>query len=129
MDPLETFEIVNGHIYSRDAVVKKKIGNVNYALCRVGATVYRNFDLSRYPLDKQTLKIQIEGTKSSEADMMYRPDKANIAVSPKIDIAGWHIAKVDSYESVTTYPTNYGDISLPNNAESKVPRFESSDNF
>ncbi len=123
IDPMESFEIVNGHIDSKEAVVKKKIGNINYASARVAASLFRNFDVSRYPLDKQTLKIQIEDNKLTSEEMAYRPDKANTAISPKIDIAGWHIEKSDSYESVTTYATNYGDISLQNGGKSKYPRY------
>lgn len=123
IDPLESFSIVNGHIDSKDALVKKKIGNINYGSYRVEATIYRNFDLSRYPLDNQTLKIQVEDTKSRGAELIYRPDKTNAGISQKINIPGWRMGKFDSYESVTKYPSNHGDISLPNNAESTVPRY------
>ena len=123
IDPLESFEFVDGHIDSKEGVVKKKIGNINYGFCRVAATVRENFDLSRYPLDKQKLKIRVEDTKFTAAEMSYCPGKANTAISPEIDIPGWRIAKSDSHESVTTYSTNYGDISLPSNAGSKYPRF------
>jgi len=123
IEPIESFSIVNGHIDSKDALVKKKIGNINYGSYRVEATIYRNFDLARYPLDNQTLKIQIEDTKSRGADLVFRPDKINAGISQKINIPGWRIGKFDSYESITKYPSNYGDLSLPNNAESAVPRY------
>ena len=123
IDPLESFAIVNGHIDAKDALVRKKIGNVNYGSYRVEATIYRNFDLSRYPLDKQSLKIQIEDAKSRGAELVYRADKDNSGISQKINIAGWRIGRVDNYESVTRYPSNHGDISMAKNAESAVPRY------
>lgn len=129
IDPLESFEIVNGHIDSKDALLKKKIGNVNYASCKVSATIYRDFDLSRYPLDNHPLKIQIEDSQSSSTDMAYRPDKDNASVSPKISIPGWSIDKFESYASVTKYLTNYGDLSLSSHHEKNVPRYTFSVNI
>ena len=123
INPIETFKIFNGHIDSKDGLVKKKIGEFNYASQRVEATIYRNFDVYRYPLDNQPLKIQIEDTQATSAELIYSPDKVNANVSPKINVPGWSIDKFDSYASVTKYLSNYGDISLPKNAESDFPRY------
>ncbi len=123
INPMENFGIVNGHIDSKEALNQKKIGNINYASCKVEATIYRNFDLSRYPLDHHALKIQIEDNQYSSADIAYRPDRENAGLSQKINVPGWVIGKFDSYVSSTAYPTNYGDISLSKNAESSFPRY------
>ena len=122
VNPLENFEIVNGHIDSKDAPVKKKIGDINYGVHRVEATIFRNFALSKYPLDNHLLKIQIEDTSSDSNDLIFQPDKSNSGVSPKIDVAGWNITKFDSYASVTKYATNFGDISKAS-AQSLHPRY------
>ena len=122
VNPLENFEIVNGHIDSKDTPVKKKIGDINYGTYRVEATIYRNFILSKYPLDDHLLKIQIEDTSSGSNELIFNPDKSNSGVSPKIDVAGWKITKFDSYASVTKYATNFGDISKVS-AQSLYPRY------
>ena len=123
INPMETFKIFNGHIDSKDGLVKKTIGGINYASQRIEATIYRNFDLRRYPLDDQSLKIQIEDVQAASTELVYRPDKINANVSPKINVSGWNIGKFEGYASVTKYQSNYGDVSLPDNAESNFPRY------
>lgn len=123
INPVETFKLFNGRIDGKEVLEKKKIGNSNYALARVGATIFRNFDVSRFPLDSQTLKIQIEDGKLDGNAMTYVPDKANTNVSAKITVPGWTVGGFDSYNSVTSYQTNYGDSSLGKDAEAQVPRY------
>jgi hypothetical protein len=122
VNPLDNFEIVNGHMDVKEGPVKKKIGDVNYGSYRVVATLYRNFELSRYPLDDHPLKIQIEDTASSSAHLKFRADTANTGLSPKIDIPGWTIGKFEGYTSVTRYATNFGDISNTT-SQSLYPRY------
>lgn len=123
LNPIESFKIFNGTIDAKDGLVKKKIGNVNYAMQRVQATIYRNFDVARYPLDNHVLKIQIENSGGDEVSVAYLPDKANTQVSPKITVPGWAVGAFDSYASKTVYQTNYGDPSLSASTEAKIPRY------
>jgi hypothetical protein len=123
INPIETFELVNGHIDSKDGLVKKDIGDIHYASVRVVATIYRNFVLTRYPLDNHPLKIQIEDGNASGTELRYRPDKTSSGISAKIEVPGWKVDSFDNYTSVTRYPTNYGDISRPGKVESTAPRY------
>lgn len=123
INPSETFKIFNGTIDVKDGLVTKTIGDTKYASQRVQATIYRNFDVARFPLDDQTLKIQIEDSKSDGTAMAYVADQANTNVSSKVTVPGWTVGKIDSYNSVTSYKTNYGDISLAKDAEARFPRY------
>lgn len=122
LNPMESFEIVNGSVDAKEGLVTKKIGNTHYAAARISATIHRNFNVSRFPLDNQPLKIQIEETSSSSGEVVFRADKQSSGFSPKIDVPGWRTASFEDYVSVTTYPTNYGDISLPA-TKSQYPRY------
>jgi hypothetical protein len=123
INPIESFGIFNGHIDVKDGIVTKQIGDVRYASAHVEATIFRNFDVAHYPLDNQTLKIQIEDSKADGSLITYRPDKENTNISSKITVPGWAVGPFDSYGSVTSYKTNYGDISLANTAETRIPRY------
>lgn len=123
INPIETFSIFNGHIDAKDGIVSKQIGDVRYASAHVEATIFRNFDVAHYPLDNQTLKIQIEDSKADGGLVTYRPDKENTNISTKITVPGWAVGQFDSYGSVTSYKTNYGDVSLAKNAETRIPRY------
>lgn len=123
VNPIESFQIFNGTIDGKDGLVTKRIGDFNYASQRVQAKIYRKFDVDRYPLDNHVLKIQIEDNGSDAKALVYRVDKANSNVSPKITIPGWVVGKFEGYDSATTYKTNYGDISRGENAQVQFPRF------
>lgn len=123
INPVETFSIFNGHIDAKDGVITKKIGDIRYASAHVEATIFRNFDVAHYPLDNQTLKIQIEDSKSDGRLVTFKPDKDNTNVSSKITVPGWSVGKFDSYGSITSYKTNYGDLSLAKSTEAQIPRY------
>ncbi len=123
INPIETFSIFNGHIDVKDGIITKQIGDTQYASAHVEATIFRNFDVAHYPLDNQTLKIQIEDSKADAGRVTYRPDKDNTNISSKITVPGWAVGQFDSYGSVTSYKTNYGDVSLATNAETRIPRY------
>lgn len=122
INPMETFKIYNGNIDAKDGLVMKKINGINYAVQRIQATIYRNFNVDRYPLDDHKLKIQIENP-VADTNFEFVPDNENSSVSPKIMVPGWSVGSFDGYASITTYKTNHGDISLGNDAEAKVPRY------
>ncbi|OYT91658.1 MAG: hypothetical protein CFE43_11970 [Burkholderiales bacterium PBB3] len=123
LNPMESFKIFNGYVDAKDGLIKKKIGNVNYAMQRVQATIFRNFDVERYPLDNHLLKIQIEDYNPEGAQTTFVADIENTNVSPKITVPGWTVGKFESYASTTSYNTNYGDSSVAKDTETKLPRY------
>lgn len=123
INPVETFKIFNGHVDVKDVVEKKKIGDINYASAHVEATIYRNFNVDRYPLDSESLKIQIEDSKRDGNAITFAADKVNSNISSKLTVPGYIVRNFESYNSVTSYNTNYGDTSLGQEAVAKYPRF------
>jgi hypothetical protein len=109
INPMESFDIVNGHVDSKEHVQKKKVGAYNYSSARISATIYRNFALNRYPLDDQVLKLQIENTGVAALMSAYVPDTAQSGFNSKIDVPGWSLQSFESYASMTAYPTAFGD--------------------
>ena len=92
---------------------------MNYASAHVEATIHRNFDLSRYPMDEQALKIQIEDRSGT---VVYKADAEGSDVNGKINLPGWILSKQGVYSSMTKYNTNYGDPSLAKGESASVPR-------
>jgi hypothetical protein len=123
INPMESFDIVNGHVDSKENVEKKKVGDYHYSSARVVATIYRNFDLNRYPLDDQQLKLQIESSSHAASVPAFVPDKEQSGVSQKIDVPGWRIKGFEGYVSTTTYPTTFGDPDFTGLKESKYHRY------
>ncbi len=123
VNPLASFELVNGRIESKDGEYEDTIKGFNYATCRVVATVTKFWDVSRFPLDNHTLTIEIEDSENEEFKLKYIADAENCGRNPEIQVPGWKVANALTEIAPHTYSTNYGDISLPTGSESVYSRF------
>jgi hypothetical protein len=121
--PVETMEVVNGKIDSKTGVMTKKINGINYSICRVVATINKFWDVSRYPLDKHTLQIEIEDSINDSEVMGFSPDTKNSALSPDAQVRGWKVVGTQSFDRSKEYISNFGDISLPSNSQSTYSRY------
>ena len=122
VNPMESFEVVGGHIDLKEELVKKKVGAVNYGQYKIVATINYNFDLAKYPLDDHSLKIQIEDSKRDNTEMIYRADTASTSVSPKVHVPGWDTGPMTASTALTHYSTNYGDPEAPKASQSDYSR-------
>ena len=123
LKPLSTFQTANGRINKKDAVIEKKIGDWNYASCRVTAVFQEHWDLRHFPFDKQVLALEFEDNESDVGLLQYIPDTENIAIDPDIRLPGWLITGTANTVKEHQYATNYGDTSLPSGAKSVWSRF------
>lgn len=123
VDPVESFDVVNGRIDSKEGIYRDEIEGYNYASCRVVATVTKFWDIRRFPLDNHTLTIEIEDNDNEEFKLQYSADRENCSVDPAVQVPGWVLER--SWPEVVghSYKTNYGDTSLPTNSESVYSRF------
>ena len=122
VSPTESFEVVGGHIDLKEELAKKKVGNDNYSLYKVVATISYNFDLAKYPLDDHALKIQIEDVKRDSTELIYRADTVSTSANPKVHVPGWNTGSLVATSALTHYPTNYGAPDAPKASESDYSR-------
>ncbi|HEX3870730.1 MAG TPA: hypothetical protein VHV77_09855 [Pirellulales bacterium] len=121
--PLETFDIVNGKIDTKEDVVEQTMGDVHYACCRVMATIHKLWDVSDFPLDEHMVDIQIEDGEFEDFKQQYIADDENCGLNPEAEIAGWALTPEDATVVSHAYNTNYGDVSLPTGHASNYSRF------
>lgn len=121
--PLESFEIINGRVDNKTSVVEKKIGDVNYASARVSATISENWELTNFPFDWHRTKVLIEDSANSSQDLLFVADKTNSRLGDEIEMAGWRASGFASEVQRKLYRTNYGDTSLPTDAQSEYSRY------
>lgn len=107
IDPVNSFEIANGTISSREVLPTTMDGNVNYASARVQATIYQDFDVHRYPMDNHVLRIAIEDSGAIDAAMRYQPDSGT-ALDPAVSVAGWAVKLLPPTVAPHRYDTDYG---------------------
>lgn len=77
INPLESFEVVNGRTESIDAVYEEVIEGYNYASCRVVAIITKFWDVTDFPLDDHVLTIEIEDTDNESFKLHYIADREN----------------------------------------------------
>lgn len=123
INPLDSFEVMNGTISSKEPTPLRKIKDQNYISARIHAVLNQAWDISRFPLDKQSIRIEIEDNDRTVENLVYVADTENTEVNPDIDIAGYNVTKTTAGIMEKTYRTNYGDISLPKAHESRFSRF------
>ncbi|MBY6262590.1 hypothetical protein EI613_11795 [Azospirillum sp. 412522] len=123
INPLDTFEVMNGTISSKEPTPLRKIKDQNYVSARVHAVLNQAWDVSRFPLDKQSIRIEIEDNDRTIEKLVYVADTENTEINPDVDIPGYNVTKSSAAIMEKAYHTNYGDISLPKAHESRFSRF------
>jgi hypothetical protein len=121
--PLDSFEIINGRIDNKTSVVEKKIGDLNYASARVTATIAETWDLTDFPFDWHRNQVRIEDSALTTQDLTFVADKANSRLGDEIEMAGWRASNFGAEVQPRLYRTNYGDTSLPTDAQSEYSRY------
>ncbi len=121
--PMESFEIVGGHVDSKENEVHDVVKGYNYAAARVTATVTKFFDIARFPLDAHALAIEVEDGEMEKERLVFEGDVKNSGLSPDLLVPGWHIQQTSSRVVDHEYATNYGNIALETGNKSVYSRF------
>lgn len=112
-NPLDTFEVMNGTIEKKEVQEQKARNGSNYAFARITATINSVWDLSRFPIDKHQLVIQIEDTGADQDDLVYQIDTENSTLDPHVNLAGWKTKGLSGSVVENRYETTYGDPEYP----------------
>lgn len=123
IDPLQGIELMNGRIEQIDVQEKKQVGEELYALARVRAVINATWDVARFPLDRQQVRIVLEDTTRDASRLIYQPDVRNSELAPDLAVPGYRIASGAAHAATHVYRTNYGDTSMPTGKESQYSRF------
>jgi hypothetical protein len=107
LKPYESFELANGQISSRSEAVVSQDAGANYTTVRVQATIFHEFDVSRYPMDDHTITLEFEDENLDNAHLRYVADEG-IALDPAVKVAGWDVALGQATVADHSYATTYG---------------------
>jgi hypothetical protein len=120
--PLESLEIINGRIDNKASVVEKKIGDMSYATARITATIFKSWELSNFPFDNHRVAGHVEDSQFVDSSLVFEPDQANSGLGHEIGLPGWVLSGFAAEAVPKTYKSNYGDASLPPDAQSTYSR-------
>lgn len=76
---------------------------------RVQGQFFQALDLTDYPLDSHTLRIDVEDTTYTESELVYVADMSESGVDPDVRIPGWNITGWELPIIAHTYETSFGE--------------------
>lgn len=125
LKPYKTFSLVDAREESKtEAIVNTLPDGSHYAYVRVVAQVTKFWDLRQYPLDTHDLDLKIEEDENEDDSVRYVADGENSGADQNmISMPGWKLVNVHPFAGVGVYKSNFGDLSLPKNHESRYSRF------
>lgn len=123
LDPSKTMEFMNRYDpndHQRDELYdkpKQMPDGSLYAIIRNQGRFSTKFQLADYPFDTQFLTVAMEDTIASEDTQIYVPDPSNsLGLDPQITLPGFKVGKPEMRVVSNTYPTNFGDLAVPQGA-------------
>lgn len=120
--PLDSMELINGHIENKSSVVEKKLGDMNYASARINATIFKNWELENFPFDSHRVQVHLEDSQFVDSALVFEPDAANSRLGDELSLPGWVLSGYATQATQKEYKSNYGDTSLPTDAKSTYSR-------
>lgn len=78
---------------------------------RIRGTFRHDWDISRYPFNRQVLSIEIEGSEDLDR-LLIKPDIFNSGFDPGIRLDGWQITSFNVRDRKKAYTSSFGDPRL-----------------
>lgn len=108
---LEIMNVVDSWDYKQTELINTTMSNgKNYYLMKIDGTFFQDFDVSQYPLDRQTLSITFEDVEWLDTDMVYIPDMDGTRLQDGISIPGWKIEKIEYQSDTHIYDSKFGYV-------------------
>ena len=113
-------EITNSKAAEFSHYSMEKKGEWNWAAQKCRAQLIHQWDVSKFPFDKQYLRIEIEDSQTDTSKLVYEADMKNSKIDTGFNSSEWCIESFSLKSGVRTYETTYGNPSLA--GKSSYPR-------
>lgn len=107
--PLESAYIVNEVGKWAEPINTERAGDKRWDLRRIRADLWADWQVHRFPFDRQTLTILIEESVLSTDELVYIADLKDSGINPKLAIAGWSIVGWEVQAVKQPYSSSFGD--------------------
>jgi hypothetical protein len=107
--PLESAYIVNEVGKWAEPINTEKAEDKRWDLRRIRADLWADWQVHRFPFDRQTLTILIEESVLSTEELVYIADLKDSGINPKLAIAGWSIVGWEVQAVKHPYSSSFGD--------------------
>ena len=85
---------------------------------RIRGTFRHDWDISRYPFNRQVLRIEIQGSEDIDR-LIIKPDIFNSGFDPDIRLDGWQITSFQVIDKRKAYTSSFGDPRLAPGSKSE----------
>lgn len=109
----ETFELVNSTEFAKIGESTQKYDSINYTSFRCNSIVKKEWNVTDFPFDRQTVEIIIEDIESDNSRLVFIADSAASMIDRDVKLEGWQIKDFGIKVIDHVYETNYGDPSIP----------------
>lgn len=118
--PFEALQILNGRQWTTRGIYKRQLPDGRYHTSGyVSVTINHDWELLKYPFDRQTLQIIIE-TPYTSSEVRLAPDAEQSTLSEFLEIQGYTVSDLTVTERVNQYNSDFG---LGDEAGTRFSRF------
>ena len=105
----DALEVTNSKSSSFSNYAKSKKDGINWDMMKFNANVFKEWDVSAFPFDKQKLTLHIDHTIYDTKKLAFITDEGNSAIDSNLVLSNWKIDSLAFYVNNQTYNTTFGD--------------------
>jgi len=105
----DALEVTNSKSSSISNYSKMKKEGVNWVMMKFNSVVFKEWDVSAFPFDKQKLTLHIDHTIYDTKKLAFVSDIGNSAIDSNLVLSNWKIDSLAFYVNNQTYNTTFGD--------------------
>ena len=91
---------------------------------KVVATLHHDWNLRKFPFDRQDLHLKLEEADAYIDEVVYVPEDTKFLVDGQMKIKGWRVVSSQIRPSIKTYMTNFGDPGLRSDMPTSFSGFD-----
>ena len=114
LDPLSTLEITSAKSVEYGLDFTETKAGIQWSGKQVHAVIKKDWDVRRFPFDRQTMTIDLEESDKDIGELVYLADTANTGLDSELQISNWKIEYFGLQTRSKKYQTTYGDPELTN---------------
>ena len=105
----DAVEVTNAKNSSYSNYAKLKKGNINWEMMKFNTEVFKEWNVSAFPFDKQKLTLHIDHTIYDTKKLAFITDAGNSSIDSNLVLSNWKIDSLEFYVNNQKYNTTFGD--------------------
>lgn len=105
----DAVEVTNSKSTSFSNYAKMKKDSINWDMMKFNSVVFKEWDVSAFPFDKQKLTLHIDHTIYDTKKLAFVSDLGNSSIDSNLVLSNWKIDSLAFYVNNQTYNTTFGD--------------------